>query len=85
MLGQKKCQFRIGPTSRNQAVKQWLGFVCLIACLAGCGTPTIEEDPRIKALTKGLNEIETVRLQEQSLSAPITVEQATAEIVEQIA
>lgn len=84
MLGQKKCQFRIGPTWRNQAVKQWLGFVCLIACLAGCGTPTIEEDPRIKALTKGLNEIETVRLQERSRSQPISIEQATKEVIERI-
>lgn len=84
MLGQKKCQFKIGPAGRKQAVKQKLGVVCLFACLAGCGTPTIEEDPKIKALTERLNRIETVRLEDQSRSEPISVEQATKEIVEQI-
>jgi outer membrane protein TolC len=54
--------------------------VCLV--LVGCGTPKIEEDPKIKALTARLNEIETVRLEEQSSVEPITVEQAM--VVDQI-
>lgn len=84
MLGRKKCQFRIGPTSRNQAVKQRLCVVCLIACLAGCGTPTIEKDPRIEALTNRLGEIETVHLEDQSKSEPVSIEQATKKAIEEI-
>jgi outer membrane protein TolC len=52
--------------------------------MAGCDAPVVEEDSKITALTNRLNEIETVRLEEQSSSEPITVEDATVEIVEQI-
>ncbi|MGD8499278.1 MAG: TolC family protein [Phycisphaerales bacterium] len=65
-------------------VCRWIvaAFVCLI--LTGCGAPVVEEDPRIKALTARLSEIETVRFEEQSSSEPITIEEATVEVVEQI-
>jgi outer membrane protein TolC len=52
--------------------------------MAGCDAPVVEEDSKITALTNRLNEIETVRLEEQSSSEPITVEDATVEVVEQI-
>jgi outer membrane protein TolC len=65
-------------------VRRWFAAVSIGLVLAGCGTPNIEEDPKIKALTDRLYEIETIRLEEQSSSEPITVDEATVEIVEQI-
>lgn len=56
----------------------------LIAFLAGCGTPTVEKDPRIEALTRRLGQIETVHLEDQSKSEPLSIEQATKEVVEEI-
>ena len=68
----------------NQEIRRWIAIAFVILVLAGCGTPVVEEGPRIKALTTRLNEIETVRLEDQSTSEPVSVEQATKEVVEQI-
>ncbi|UCF17809.1 MAG: TolC family protein, partial [Phycisphaerales bacterium] len=77
---------RTEPGSRGRRICRWIATssvsVCLI--LAGCEAPVVEEDPRITTLTAGLNEIETVTLEELSSSEPITVEDATVEVVEQI-
>ncbi len=58
-------------------------LICLL--VVGCGTPTLREDPRVAALTAGLNTIDTVQAEDLSDSPPVSVEQATAEITEQIA
>jgi outer membrane protein len=52
--------------------------------LAGCPAPTLKEDPKIKALSTGLDTIDTVRPADLSDSPPISVEQATKEVTEQI-
>jgi len=65
-------------------VHRWIIAACVGLVLAGCVTPTIEDDPKVKALTARLNEIETVRLEEHSSSKPITVDEATVEVVERI-
>ncbi|MHC4602569.1 MAG: TolC family protein [Planctomycetota bacterium] len=84
MPQQRQCEFRSGPLPWIRHVRRWFAAVSVVLILAGCGTPNIKEDPKIKALTDRLNEIETIRLEEQSSSEPITVEDATAEIVDQI-
>lgn len=77
-------EFRAGTVSWIRYVRRWFEAVSIGLVLAGCGAPNIEEDPKIKALTNRLNEIETIRLEEQSSTKPITVDEATVEVVEQI-
>jgi outer membrane protein TolC len=84
MQQKRQYRFRVGLVSWLRHVRRWLTAVSIGLVLAGCGTPNIEEDPKIKALTNRLNEIETIRLEEQSSSEPITVDEATVEVVEQI-
>jgi len=52
--------------------------------VAGCPAPTLKEDPKIEALTTGLDTIDTIESADLSDSPPVSVEQATAEVVEQI-
>ncbi|MHC4436157.1 MAG: TolC family protein [Planctomycetota bacterium] len=52
--------------------------------IAGCPAPNLKEDPKIEALTMRLSTIDTVEPVDLSDSPPITVEQATAEVTEQI-
>jgi outer membrane protein TolC len=63
----------------------WRLGVCLVAGFAGCGAPTWKEDPHLQAITRGLDQIETVSLQEQSLSKPVSVQEGMAEAVAQAA
>ncbi|MGD8787051.1 MAG: TolC family protein, partial [Phycisphaerales bacterium] len=65
---------------RHQAV---LVSIFLIV-FTGCSTSHIEEEANNKALEMGLDRIDTVQLSEHSASPPITVEQATEQITQQI-
>jgi outer membrane protein TolC len=56
----------------------------ILLVLVGCSAPTLKEDPKIKALSTGLNRIDPVRPADLSDSPPISVEEATKEITEQI-
>ncbi|MHC4464067.1 MAG: hypothetical protein ACYS30_21950, partial [Planctomycetota bacterium] len=84
MRQKRQCEFRSGLLSRIQHACRWGLTISIGLALAGCGAPNVKEDPKITALTDRLSEIETVRLEEQSSSEPITVEDATAEVVDQI-
>lgn len=84
MIQKGPYEFGAGTVYRNRHVRLWVVTVSVGLVLVGCGTPKIEEDPEIKALTNRLNEIETIRLEEQSSSEPITVGEATIEVVKQI-
>jgi len=77
-------QSKNGRVLWKHAVRRWITAVSVVVVLAGCGTPVVEEDAKVKALTERLNEIETVRLKDRSRSQPISVEQATKEVVEEI-
>jgi outer membrane protein TolC len=52
--------------------------------LTGCPAPTLKENPKIEALTTGLDMIDTIKPTDLSDSPPVSVEQATTEISEQI-
>jgi outer membrane protein len=52
--------------------------------VAGCSALTLKEDPKVEVLTSGLDTIDTVQPKDLSDSPPVSVEQATAEISEQI-
>ncbi len=63
----------------------WRVFlVCLLLALPGCKTPGLEDEPGIKARTVGLTCIDTVTLETESVSEPVTVEQASSQIGEVI-
>ena len=58
--------------------------VSIILGLVGCSPPQLKENPRIDMLTRQLDKIDTVRLEEHLRTDPVTVAEATAEIVEDI-
>ncbi|MHC4083795.1 MAG: TolC family protein [Planctomycetota bacterium] len=84
MRQKRPCEFRSELLSWIQHTCRWGLTISVGLALAGCGAPNVKEDPKITSLTNRLNEIETVSLEEQSSSEPITVEDATAEVVDQI-
>jgi len=58
-------------------------FTILLIC-AGCDTLRLEESVSNENLKTGLDKIDTVRLEEHSTSPPVTVEQATEHITQQV-
>ncbi len=71
--------------SRRIARIGWGVVVFLVLGLAGCGTPEVEREPALTALAAKLDRIETVRLEEQSKSEPVTIEQATEKVAKEVA
>jgi outer membrane protein TolC len=65
-------------------VYHWALMALILLVLVGCSAPTLKEDPKIKALSTGLNRIDPVRPADLSDSPPISVEEATKEITDQI-
>ena len=84
-MKQKRRQFEVWLQARCWTLCGRVTIALAILVLSGCGTPTIEDDPKIRALTAQLNKVETIRLEEHSSSEPVSVEEATAEVTEQIA
>jgi len=62
----------------------WMFSVSIILGLVGCSASDLKENPRIDTLTRQLDKIDTVRLKEHSRTDPVTVAEATAELVEDI-
>jgi outer membrane protein len=62
----------------------WFIIVFALLLVAGCPAPTLKEDPKIEALTMGLDRIDTVQPKDLSDSPPVSVEQATKQVTEQI-
>lgn len=84
MRMKKRYKHYVKPVIHVRLIYHWteIGLVWLV--VAGCPAPTLKEDPKIKALTTKLNTIETVRPADLSESTPISIEQATKEVTEQI-
>jgi len=72
------------PGEHKRRICRWLVIALVSLVVAGCSAPILKEDPKIKALTTGLNTIDTVQPADLSDSPPISVEQATKEVTEQI-
>lgn len=70
--------------AHRRQICRWLIIALALLLVAGCPAPTLKEDPKIKALSTGLDMIETVRPADLSDSTPISVEQATKDITEQV-
>jgi outer membrane protein len=63
---------------------RWTVIIMASLVVAGCPSPTLKENPKIEALTTGLDTINTIQPTDLSVSPPVSVEQATAEVTEQI-
>jgi outer membrane protein len=85
MHRQRKHTLKAPPGLWSSASRVWWLVVCLEVVFTGCGTPILKEDPHLRAVTQGLDRIETVSLQEQSLSKPISVQEGLAEAAEEAA
>ena len=72
------------PGEHKRRICRWLVIALVSLVVAGCSAPILKEDPKIKALTTGLNTIDTVQPADLSDSPPISVEQATKEVTEQL-
>lgn len=72
------------PGEHKRRICRWLVIALVSLVVAGCSAPILKEVPKIKALTTGLNTIDTVQPADLSDSPPISVEQATKEVTEQI-
>ncbi len=80
----KRCKRWAGFSFHKRIIYYWtaIGLVWLV--VAGCPAPKLKEDSKIKALTTGLNTIDPVRPADLSDSPPISIEQATEEVTDQI-
>jgi outer membrane protein TolC len=58
--------------------------ISVVVGLAGCATSEVKETPSVKRLALQLDQIDTIRLDERSRTDPVTVTEATAELVEDI-
>ncbi len=80
----KRCKLWIEFGSRKRFVYQWIAIAMVWLLVAGCPAPTLKEDPRIKALSTGLNTIDTIRPADLSDTPPVSVEEATKEVTDQV-
>ena len=84
MTLKKSCKLLAKCSSQTRYLNQRITAVLICLYVVGCGTPTLKEDPKIAVLTAGLDTIDTVQAEDLSDSPPVSVEQATAEVTEQI-
>ncbi len=80
----KRLKHWVKSGSRRRLICFWPIIVPVFVVVAGCPSPTLKEDPKIKALAQKLNTIETVQPADLSESPPVSVEQATKETTDRI-
>ena len=77
----------------NRQYRRWLSWKCLIChqtilsvvlITTGCAVSYSDKDIAGQSLRTGLDRIDTVQLAEQSIMPPVTVEQATEQITQQV-
>jgi outer membrane protein len=69
--------------TRNATVRKWVGLLLLMGAI-GCGLPEATLPPGMEKTTANLDRIETIRLEEQSRSEPVTIEQATEQLAREV-
>ena len=84
MCRPKRQHSRVKTSWGSEPPRGCILAVSIILGLAGCSGVKLEESPRIETLTRQLDKIDTVRLKEHSRIDPVTVAEATAELVEDI-
>ena len=78
------CELWVELGSHTRLVCHWAVVASISLAVVGCPAPILKEDPKIEALTSRLGTIEAVQSADLSDSAPVSVEQATKEVSEQI-
>lgn len=68
----------------RMACSRCVGLAFVVFTVSGCGTPTVEDAPKVRALAEQIGYIDAVRLEEHSTSKPVSVEKATPEVTAQI-
>jgi outer membrane protein len=68
----------------NRHIGRCILATSMIIGLTSCSVPKLKESPRIAELTTQLDKIDTVRLEEKSLTQAVTVAEATTKLVEEI-
>ena len=66
--------FGIQLHRRRRAWRRHIAIAIVVLVLSGCGTPTVEDDPKVRALSKHLGQIDAVKLEDHSTSEPVSVE-----------
>ncbi len=73
------------PVFRNpSSVLCLLSFGCLALGMAGCGIPEFRPKPELAALAAKTRQIESIELAEQSKSPPVSIEEATKELANEV-
>ena len=67
-----------------QNIGSWAGWLWLALGLMGCSESQRAREPDLKALAEKLNRIETVELEEQSQSEPVTIKEATEQLARNV-
>jgi hypothetical protein len=62
----------------------WAGSLWLALGLMGCSESQRAREPDLETLAQKLNRIETVELEEQSQSAPVTIKQAAEQLTKEV-
>lgn len=75
--------FEVCVNHRRETWCRCITTALTVLVLSGCGTPRVEDTARVRMLAEQFGHIDTVRLEEQSSTEPISVEKATAEVIQQ--
>jgi outer membrane protein len=67
-----------------QDVRTWAALLLSALGVVGCSQSQRAREPDLKALAAKLNRIETVELEEQSQSKPVTIKQATEQLAKEV-
>ena len=67
-----------------QGILRRSGLLLLALAMAGCAGTAVQPRPDIKAMAKELDEIEAVQLADQSRSEPVSIEQATEKLTQEV-
>ena len=73
MISKKRCKFWMEPSSYRKPICHWMIIALISLVVVGCPAPTLKEDPKIEALTSGLDMIDAIKLADLSDSPPVSV------------
>ena len=67
-----------------QYIGTWAALLFLMLGITGCSQSQRAREPDLKSLAQKLNRIETVELEEQSQSTPVTIKEATEQLAKNL-
>ncbi|MBN1361778.1 MAG: TolC family protein [Sedimentisphaerales bacterium] len=70
--------------SKRECRGLWVVVLAVVLALCGCSTPSLDEQVTPASLATKLSTIDTVQLTDHSVSEPLTIEQATEQIAQEV-